>query len=41
MLTLKPDPEAAYNTMLEVGYMELTPDTILCFSKRDMTTQYL
>ncbi|WP_442913515.1 tyrosine-type recombinase/integrase [Lacrimispora sp.] len=41
MLTLKPDPEAAYNTMLEDGYMELTPDTILCFSKRGMPTQYL
>jgi len=41
MLTLKPDPETAYNTMLEDGYLELTPDTILCFSKRGMPTQYL
>lgn len=41
MLTLKPDPEAAYETIINDGYLELTPDTILCFSKRGMPTQYL
>ena len=41
MLTLKPDPEAAYETIINEGYLELTPDTILCFSKRGMPTQYL
>lgn len=41
MLTLKPDPEAAYESILKDGYLELTPDTVLCFSKRGMPTQYL
>lgn len=41
MLTLKSDPEAAYESILKDGYLELTPDTVLCFSKRGMPTQYL
>lgn len=41
MLTLKPDPEAAYETIINEGYLELTPDTILRFSKHGMPTQYL
>jgi len=41
MLVLNPDPEAAYEMILNEGYIELTPDTILCFSQCGMPTKYL
>ena len=41
MLMLNPDPEAAYEMILSEGYIELTPDTVLCFSQCGMPTKYL
>lgn len=41
MLTIACDPEATYEGMLQDGYYQLVPGTILCFSKRGMSTQYL
>lgn len=41
MLIIAPDPKVAYETMLKDGYYPLTPDTVLCFSKRGMPTEYL
>lgn len=41
MLTIAADPEAAYENMLQDGYYQLVPGTILCFSKRGMPTEFL
>jgi len=41
MLSIASDPEAAYEAMMNEGYYQLTPDTILCFSKRGMPTEFL